>query len=269
MPTIENYNSYAPWAYDVLHHGFAFTTAAFLAGLVYFLMTAKNVSKRYRLASIISAVVMVSATLEIGQLWLLWGSAFQFDEASNRFVVTATERFSNGYRYVNWLIDVPMLMTQLVVVCGLTGAALARRWALLSVLGAGMIITGYIGQFYESAAAGAVAGATAPFWVWGAISTIFFVALLLVLAAQVRRPLGDPSPQVRRNLIICFWFLLATWSIYPFGYLWPVIDGSSGGVVVRQLLYTVADISSKLAFGVFLGFVAERRSRDDEEAAAN
>lgn len=263
MPTIENFVEYAVWQYDLIRHAFAFSVAIFLAGLVYFGMSAYQTAPAYRLSAIISAVVMVSASLELGQLWMLWNSSFAFNPATETFQVVDGERFSNGYRYMNWIIDVPMLMTQLVVVCGVAGAALLKKWALLTFLGIGMILTGYVGQYFEPAAAG-IEGYdhSFQFWFWGAISTVFFVALLLVLAQTVRFPVGPASARVRRGLIFCFWFLLATWTIYPFAYLWPAFDDSATGVVIRQSLYTIADVTSKLVFGFILSQVALRRSAE-------
>ncbi|APE26978.1 bacteriorhodopsin [Aurantiacibacter gangjinensis] len=263
MPTIENFVEYAVWQYDMVRHAFAFTVAVFAAGLVYFAMTAYQTHPAFRATSIISAVVMVSAALEIGQLWMLWNESFAFNPATQTFQVVDGERFSNGYRYMNWMIDVPLLMTQLVVVAGFTGAALFKKWGLLTFTGIAMIITGYVGQYFEPAAAG-IAGYEngEQLWIWGAISTVFMIWMILVLANAVRDPQGEASNEVRKGLINCFWFLVITWAIYPIAYMWPVIDGSATGVVVRQTLYTVADVTSKLVFGVMLSQVALRRSAE-------
>ena len=263
MPTIENFVEFAVWQYDVVRHAFAFTVAVFAAGLVYFAMTAYQTAPAYRASSIISAVVMVSAALEIGQLWMLWNASFAFNEATQTFQVVAGERFSNGYRYMNWIIDVPMLMTQLVVVAGFTGAALVRKWGILTFTGIAMILTGYVGQYFEPAAAGLPGYENGiQLWIWGAISTGFMIWMVLVLANAVRNPQGEASEEVRKGLIGCFWFLVITWSIYPIAYLWPVVDASATGVVVRQSMYTVADVTSKLVFGVMLSQVALKRSAE-------
>ncbi|GMN14989.1 bacteriorhodopsin [Altererythrobacter sp. MTPC7] len=263
MPTIENFFEFAVWQFDVVRHAFAFSVAVFLAGLVYFALTAYQTAPAYRLSSIISAVVMVSAALELGQLWMLWNAAFEFNPATQTFAVVDGQRFSNGYRYMNWIIDVPMLMTQLVVVAGFTGAALAKKWGMLTFTGIAMILTGYVGQYFEPAAAG-IEGYTGgeQLWIWGAISTGFMVWMILILANAVRNPQGEASEDVRRGLIRCFWFLVITWSLYPIAYMWPVFDASANGVVIRQTIYTVADVTSKLVFGVMLGQVALRRSAE-------
>lgn len=117
-----------------------------------------------------------------------------------------------------------------------------------------MILTGYVGQYFEPAAAG-ISGYEGGewLWIWGAISTVFMVWMILILAKAARNPVGAADEKVRKGLIGCFWFLVVTWAIYPIAYMWPVIDSSATGVVARQTLYTVADITSKLMFGVILG----------------
>lgn len=263
MPSIENFLIYEYWQYDVIRHLFAFSTATFLAGLVYFGLFAGSTAPGYRLSAYISAVVMVSAALELGQLWLLWNQSFAWDPLTFRYIPEAGEQFSNGYRNMNWLIDVPMLATQLVVVCGFVGTALRNLWAKLTLAGVLMILAGYIGQYFEPAVVGIPGYEGAEqFWIWGLISTAFYIWMLLILANAVRNPQGEPSDRVRDSLKFCFWFLLVTWSIYPIAYAMPLFAPNPNGVVLRQTIFTIADVSSKLVFGVILSQIALRRSAE-------
>ena len=43
----------------------------------------------------------------------------------------------------------------------------------------------------------------------------------------------------------------------------PVFANSEGGVVARQITYTVADITSKIIYGVMLARVATLRSQEE------
>jgi bacteriorhodopsin len=238
------------------------TVASFAAGFVYFLATSREVEPRYRLASTISAVVMVSAVLEIGQLSLLWSSSFSFSQATGLWQPVGDELFSNGFRYINWSIDVPMLLTQLLIVLGLSGKRFWAEWWKLATAGALMIWTGYPGQFYEAAVAGfRPDGATWPFWFWGAVSTVFFVYLLWKVGMLIGKPPEPIENDAHRNLKYCWYVLVASWTIYPIAYAIPAFLPTSDGATFRQLLFTVADISSKLIFGVMLGRVARLRSQ--------
>lgn len=263
MPNLENFLTFEHWQYEFIRHLLQLTVAAFLAGFVYFILTAKQIEPRYRLASTISAVVMVSAVLEIGQLALVWSSGFTHSTAYQEWRPAEGQLFSNGYRYINWTLDVPMLLTQLLVVLGLTGRAFWREWWKVAIAGVLMIWTGYPGQFYEPAVAGIAPGAPAwPFWFWGAVSTVFFVYLLYKVGMLVGRPPERLDADSERNLKYCWYVLLFSWTLYPLAYAMPAVWPTNDGMVARQLLFTVADITSKLLFGVMLGRVARLRSKE-------
>lgn len=249
----ENLFTYTPIQYDIVSHVLTLGYAAQAAGLVYFLATLSNIAPRYRLSSVLSAVVMASATLELFQLFQNWNNAFAFGDGVWQLDTTA---FSNGFRYMNWSIDVPMLLLQLVVVLGVTRAKAVSYGTQFIIGGLLMIWTGYIGQFYEVTN-------PAQFWIWGAISTVFYVYVLFVVGQMINKNAEllpkqpDNLPQAMRNV---FWFILITWTLYPFAYLMPAIWPTAWGAVTRQIIYTVADISSKVIYGAILSYIARKRS---------
>ncbi|MBB4658690.1 bacteriorhodopsin [Parvularcula dongshanensis] len=285
MPNLENFLAFEHWQYDFVRHMFTLSVAVFAAGLVYFALSLKNTAPWYRISSILSAVVMVSAALELYQLFRSWEEAFVAvpltgaagaastgllstigETSPNAWLPVTDAEFSNGYRYINWSIDVPMLLTQLLVVVGLTGAAFWSNWWKLTLAGLVMVYTGYIGQYFEPAAAGlAVAeGRNAyPFWVWGFVSTIPFIYINYKVMVLTHRVVGDVPDRVRKEMGRIGVFLVATWTLYTLGYVLPAIWPNADGMVFRQAVYTVADITSKLVFGVMLSRVALIRSAYD------
>lgn len=44
--------------------------------------------------------------------------------------------------------------------------------------------------------------------------------------------------------------------------LMPVLLPTAWGAVIRQIIYTVADISSKVIYGAILGYIARKGSED-------
>lgn len=254
----ENEFSYNFFQYTIVSHVLTLGYAAMAAGLVYFLVTRSSVSARYRLSSTLSAVVMASAFLELYVLSARWTEAFAWNGSA---YVLQDELFSNGYRYVNWSIDVPVLLTQLLIVVGVTGAAFRKAWAGFVVLGLLMIYTGYAGQFYE-------VDGSAPFWIWGSISTVFYLVLLVMVYRVCYGNLSRLPARVHGMVKGVFWLLFGSWMLYPGGYLMPIIWDSADGVVARQITYTVADITSKILYGVLLGVIAQRISADEGYAEA-
>ncbi|MEL6798966.1 MAG: bacteriorhodopsin [Pseudomonadota bacterium] len=271
MINYENFFAFEYWQYETIRHLFTFTVAVFAASLLYFMVTAREATEKYRRTFYISGVVMVSATIELFLLFTMWDRAFAYNEATGLMERIEGQIFANGYRYANWLIDVPMLLTQFLVVLQFTGAELRSRWIKLTGSGAAMIILGYIGQYYEPQVAGFVEGNGAPFWIWGGLSWLAFFYLLYVANDAVKEGSKALSDEAARLMQSAWRLLLITWFIYGFAYLVPGIPGinqSADWVVVRQFIYTCADVISKTVFGLLLSQVAITQSRSESSSVA-
>lgn len=270
----ENYigmsEGYSEIAYQFTSHILTLGYAVMLAGLLYFILTIKKVDKRFQMSNILSAVVMVSAFLLLYAQANNWTSSFTFDpEVGKYFLDTDGDLFNNGYRYLNWLIDVPMLLFQILFVVSLTKSKFSSIRNQFWFSGALMIITGYIGQFYEVTDLPA-------FFIWGAISSAFFFHILYVMKKVINE--GKVGiPEKGQKILSNIWVLfLVSWFLYPGAYLMPYLAGIDGffysedGVMARQLTYTIADVCSKVIYGVLLGNLAMTLSKKNkEEVKAN
>lgn len=265
--TFENYvgmqNGLSEMAYQMVAHVLTLGYAVMLAALFYFILTMKTVSNKYRISSVLSVVVMVSAALLLYKQAQNWTAAFAFDVEKGRyFLAQGQDLFNNGYRYLNWLIDVPMLLFQILFVVTLTRSNFTSIRNQFWFSGAGMIITGYIGQFYE------VSNVTA-FFTWGAISTLFFFHILYLMRKVIKEG-KEGTPAKARKALSTIWVLfIFSWMLYPGAYLMPVLAGIEGaffsetGVVARQITYTIADISSKVIYGILLTVAAQAMSKEE------
>lgn len=265
--TFENYvgmqNGLSEMAYQMVAHVLTLGYAVMLAALFYFILTMKTVSRKYRISSVLSVVVMVSAALLLYKQAQNWTAAFAFDVEKGRyFLAQGQDLFNNGYRYLNWLIDVPMLLFQILFVVTLTRSNFTSIRNQFWFSGAGMIITGYIGQFYE------VSNVTA-FFTWGAISTLFFFHILYLMRKVIKEG-KEGTPAKARKALSTIWVLfIFSWMLYPGAYLMPVLAGIEGaffsetGVVARQITYTIADISSKVIYGILLTVAAQAMSKEE------
>lgn len=251
METMEYLFSYSPMSFNVVSHVLVLGYGAHLAGLVYFVLVRRQIAQRYRLTSLLATVVMVTAFLILFRLQNSWVSSFTFNAEANMWEVS-DYLFTNGLRYVNWTITIPALLLQLVAVLDIKRPL---RFSVVTIGAAlGMIYTGYIGQFFEVTNTGA-------FLAWGTLSTVFYLPLLYFVYREVVSANGylpaEAKPFMRGILLI---FLLA-WTLYPGGYLFPVMLNSEFGSVGRQITFTVADVSSKVIYGILVSRVALIRSR--------
>ncbi len=265
--TFENYiglnEGFSEMGYQIVAHVLTVGYAVMLASLFYFILTMKSVAPKYRISSVLSVVVMVSAFLLLFAQANNWTSSFVFDQERGKYFLGAgQDLFNNGYRYLNWLIDVPMLLFQILFVVTLTKSDFGSIRNQFWFSGAAMIITGYIGQYYE------VTNFTA-FAVWGAISTLFFFHILFVMNKVIKEG-KEGIPAKAQKLLGGIWVLfLISWFLYPGAYLMPHLLGIEGGffnesgVVGRQITYTIADVCSKVIYGVMLTYVAQILSQEE------
>mgnify|MGYP001825752890 CR=1 FL=1 len=255
---LENLLSYSPVQWQLVAHILVLGFAAQAAGLVYFLTTLRDVAPRYRIASVLGSIVMVSAFLLLLAQSMSWQNTFVLE---NGTFVRGAGIFSNGFRYLNWLIDVPLLLLQLVIVLGLAAAA-ARRLGILFVgSGAAMIVLGYIGQFYETSNIAAL-------WIWGAISTIFYIVLLYLTWTHIGKALPRMPESAAPMMKAIRWVFVVFWTFYPIAYIIPAILPTAEGVVARQYLFTTADIVAKVIYGVMITKVAMDLSKAEGYAPA-
>jgi len=265
--TFENYiglsEGFGEMGYQMVAHVLTLGYAVMLAGLFYFILTIKSVAPKYRTSSVLSVVVMVSAFLLLYAQANNWTTSFEFDiEKGKYFLVGGADLFNNGYRYLNWLIDVPMLLFQILFVVTLTKSNFSSIRNQFWFSGAGMILTGYIGQYYE------VTNFTA-FAVWGAISTVFFFHILYLMRKVIKEGKEGIPEKAQKTLGAIWTIFLISWFLYPGAYLMPHLFGIEGGlfnesgVVGRQMTYTIADICSKVIYGVLLTNVAQILSKEE------
>lgn len=264
--TFENYvgmdSGFTEMAYQMSAHVLTLGYAIMLAGLLYFVLTMKTVAPKYRISSVLSVVVMVSAFLLLLVQQQNWTGAMVYDAESARYVLgDGNDLFNNGYRYLNWLIDVPMLLFQILFVVTLTKSNFSSIRNGFWFSGTAMILTGYVGQYYE---------VTNPtlFFVWGFVSTIFFVHILILMKRVITEGQEGAPPQAQKYLGNIWTLFFISWMLYPGAYLMPYLFSlglepalSETAVVARHITYTIADVSSKVIYGILLTLTAQEMSK--------
>lgn len=212
MPNYENFLAFEYWQHEMLRHAFSFAAAVFAVTLPCFTLTAKEATQKYRRTFYVSGVLMVSTTIELGLLYLMWSNSFTYDMETMLWTLAGGQVFANGYRYANWVIDIQILLTQFLIVLQFIGSPFFDRWAKLTAGGAAMIVLGYIGQNYEAQVAGVVEGSGTPFWIWGGLSCLVFFCLLYVANDSVKTALNSLSEEAWPWMKHAWTLLLVTWS---------------------------------------------------------
>ncbi len=239
--------------YGLVFNAFSFTFAAMFASFIFFVLSRQSVAPQYRGALTMSALVVAVAAYHYFRISESWASAFVLGEDGN--YLPSGEAFNDAYRYVDWLLTVPLLTAELVAVLALPRKQSTSLTARLAIAAALMIVLGYPGE---------IASGTTRF-VWGFISSIPFVYIVWTLFTElgsVTDPQTSDQPEEARVLIRnARLLLLATWGFYPIVYMAPFF-GLTGAtaLIVIQVGYCIADVAAKCGYGVLIYSIARAKT---------
>jgi len=231
---------------DLVYNALSFAVAAMGIAFVYFLVSRNRIAPQYRSAVVMSAMICGIAAYHYLRMWESFSGTY----------------WNEGYRYADWLLTVPLLVAELVIVAGLTREVEKRVMPRLVIASLLMIATGYPGET-------AADGSSARF-VWGAISSLFMIYVLYELfAGEVGKALKSQTGAIGKKLNNVRYLLLFTWGVYPIAYIlgdessWLSKQlGLSGAdsTTAIQVGYTVADVLAKPGYGLIIMSIALARS---------
>jgi bacteriorhodopsin len=223
---------------QLVYNALSFGTAVMLGAFVYFLTQMNSVAKQYRNGVAVSAVVVGIAGYHYFRMWSGW----------------AEGTVNEGYRYADWLITVPLLVIELLIVLGVTAD---RRKKLMTSLVPATVLM--IGLGYP----GETSANETTKWTFWVLSMIPFLYILFTLSGELKAAKARETGAVSTSINNATKILLVTWLVYPISYLIPVVftvsDGAEAG---RQVAYTIADITAKALYGLMILNIAKARSGD-------
>ena len=247
--------------YDIVYNLFSLVIASMTFTALYLLLSQRRVAPRYRNAIVISAIVCGIAAYHYFRIFANFqesyppGATVTSDHALSNVV------FNEAYRYVDWLLTVPLLLVETVAVMALARAAQRSLLVKLIPAATAMIVLGYPGE---------TATTNTARLVWGILATLPFLYIVYVLFVELSRSLNRQPAEVRGLAKVLPVTLVVLWCVYPIAYLFPVFGGDffggAGGFVLRQAGYSIADILAKAAFGLLIFQVARIKSRIDDPA---
>ena len=239
--------------YSLLYNTFSLVIVSMLFTGLFLVLARERVLPKYRIALLLSATVVFIAAYHYFRIFDNFNEAFESTTQSGVGAYGATTtQFNEGYRYVDWLLTVPLLLAETVAVLALAKAEQRRLLWKLIPASALMIILGYPGE---------LSGETGTRLFWGTLSTLPFLYILYVLFVEMGRSLERQPREVVHTIKMLRLALVGLWGVYPIAYLAPVVgfDGADS-FVVRNVGYALADIGAKAAFGLVIYKIARVKS---------
>lgn len=242
--------------YTLVANFFSLTVAAMGAATAFLWINRSQVADQYKTAVTVSGLVTFIALYHYWRISGSWADAYTIADGA---LVATNKPFNDAYRYVDWLLTVPLLLVELILVMKLSASDTFKKSIRLGGLAALMIILGYPGEVSD------VAGTR---WLWWSLSMIPFLWIVYELFVGLKAS-QDAQPESAKGLIKAASFLvIISWSFYPIVFLFPMIglDGATAETFV-QVGYSIADIVAKAVFGVLIFVIAMKKSEADQAAA--
>jgi bacteriorhodopsin len=242
--------------YSTIYNLFSLVIASMLFTAIFLLASQRRVAPRFRQAVVVSAIVCGIAAYHYFRIFANFKESYLPGATAGDPHLLSNIEFNEAYRYVDWLLTVPLLLLETVAVMALARQTQRRLLARLIPASALMILLGYPGELSSDLGTRAL---------WGFLSTIPFVFLLYVLFVELSRSLDRQPAEVVHTIKMLRVSLVGLWGIYPIAYLFPMIGGDffggAGGFVLRQGGYSIADILAKAAYGLAIYKIARVKSR--------
>jgi len=251
--------TYGQWS--AVYNALSFGIAGMGSATIFFWIEMANVHKKFRTALCITGLVTAIATYHYVRIFNSWNDAYAVAAgAHGDYEVSLTGApFNDAYRYVDWLLTVPLLLIELILVMGLPAEQTASLSWQLGTAAAVMVALGYPGEIQDD---------LTQRWLWWALSMVpfaFVVEKLLIGLGQAT----ETQPEAARGLIGNARMLTAvSWLTYPFVYIIKSV-GIAGATAqcAEQIGYSVADVVAKAVFGVLIWAIARAKSDAMEKGA--
>lgn len=221
-------------------------TMAMMAASVFFFFELNNTEAKWRTSVLVSGLITFIAAVH-----------YYYMRGYN----LETGQSPTFFRYVDWILTVPLMCVEFYLITRKAGAKQSLLWKLIAA-SLGMLITGYIGE--------AIYPGETVSWVWGAISGLFyFYIVYLIWFGEVAQLARQAGPAVASATRVLAWFVLVGWAIYPLGYILGTKGGLFGMELVSDraaasaamdIVYNIGDAVNKIGFGLVIYSLTRKSS---------
>ena len=212
---------------DYVGMSFWLISMALVAATVFFFIERDRVAGKWKTSLTVSGLVTLIAAVHYFYMRDVW-------------VSTGTS--PTEFRYIDWLLTVPLLMIEFYLVLSAVTKVPSGVFTRLLVGSVAMLVFGYMG---ETGMMGVTLAFVLAMLSWGVILWEIFKGE----ASQINAGLSNANVQkAYKWMLICVTF---GWSIYPIGYVFGYFLGGADPAMLN-IVYNLADFVNKIAFGVII-----------------
>jgi len=243
--------------YQAVYNTLSFSLASMMATTMFLWFRSTAVHDKFKSAVLISGLVTFIAAYHYARIFNSWVDAYKYSPDRNDPVLTGVP-FNDAYRYMDWLLTVPLLLIEILLVMKLDPETYSAKSKTLGVGSALMIISGYYGEL-------TVTGDLTPRWICWFVSMVFFLyicnELLVGLSAATN---SESDPEIQGKIKLAQVMTVISWCTYPVVYLFPMLGiTASSAVVAIQVGYCISDIISKCGVGLVIYQITYAKSNKE------
>merc|ERR1712166_1201082 len=228
-----------------------------------------GVKDQYKSAVLISGLVTFIAAYHYIRIFNSWVAAYEYPSgtvAGGAMGVGDPKLtgipFNDAYRYMDWLLTVPLLLIEIILVMKLSPEEMSSKSWTLGSAAALMIILGYPGELIVDGNL----DTRWQFWAAAMVPFLYIVHTLLiglVDATNAETDVGIKSLIQQAQLVT-----VISWCTYPVVYVFPMMGVTGASAVVAiQVGYCASDIISKCGLGLMIYGITKAKS-DLEKSGA-
>jgi len=251
--------------FQAVYNVLSFTLASMMATTMYLWFRAGAVQDKYKSAVFISGLVTFIAAYHYIRIFNSWVDSYQY--SAGKVQNGALEMmapaltgvpFNDAYRYMDWLLTVPLLLVEILLVMKLDDETYSKKAWTLGVGSALMICSGYYGELV-------VTGDLTPRWGCWFLSMCFFLYIVYELLVGLSAATNmEADPVIAGKIKTAQVMTVISWCTYPIVYLFPMMGIKAAQAVISiQMGYCVSDIISKCGVGLVIYQISYAKSQKE------
>ena len=230
---------------DFVGISFWLISMALVASTVFFFLERDRVSAKWKTSLTVSGLVTLVAAVHYFYMRDVWVS---------------TGSTPTVFRYIDWLITVPLLMIEFYLILSAIAKVPTGVFWRLMVGTLVMLVGGYLGEANYM-----------NLWLAFGIGMAGWAYILYeIFAGEASKINAQKAPaSVQSAFSTMRWIVTIGWAIYPLGYFFGYLTGSSptNSANALNIIYNLADLLNKVAFGLIIWQVAVSETENAKKQA--
>ena len=251
--------------YECVYNVLSFSLASMMATTLFLWQRVPAIVPKYQSAVLISGLVTFIAAYHYIRIFNSWVDAYEYPRANAGQEYPKDGPypdpkltgipFNDAYRYMDWLLTVPLLLVEILLVMKLDEKTFTDKAWFLGFGSALMIASGYYGELV-------ITGDLTPRWMCWCLSMCFFLYIVYELLVGLSNATNAESdPEIRGKISTAQVMTVISWCTYPIVYLFPMLMQNGGSIVVAiQVGYCISDIISKCGVGITIYQISAAKS---------